>query len=931
MGIGVRQRLIILIFSGLFVTMGLIGSYRYIMERRGLIATAGRDGEQSCKLMAELAAPYLLTSDFSGLHAMVQNFMHTPDAQEVTIIDRDGRQIVHAARPDLSEKRIAIGPLPVMMDSTRLGEIRIAVYPAELASTLREYAVSTIIEHLFIFVILAGILSFSVGRSITAPVKELESTLKDMIDRKDFTRRVSATRTDEIGELARGVNYLIERLEQFIIEMGKISSRINELSPSIAVDTREVRKNADVETEAVMNVSSSVTELSSSIQSITESAESLTVSAEEASSAILEMNASNQEVARHTTELTSSVEDVTTSVSEMIASIREVASHVDSLSSAAEQTSASAVQIEATVREVERAAAESAKLSQHVSEEAKDTGVRTIHDTMNAVNTIKDAVERYSGLVTRLGKRSEEIGKILGVIVEVTDRTNLLALNASILAAQAGEHGRGFAVVAEEIKALADRTASSAQDIAKVVTAVQKEAKEAVTAMSDSLSAVDEGVRRSREADVALDKILGSSNRSAEMATMIERAMTEQARGIKQVSTAIANVKQMITQIAGATHAQSKGTEMILHAAEEMQDISRRVKIAMTEQGRGGQQIAAAADNVTMRSERIAIVTREQRQAIQQILAAIERIQDLPRENGKRVEGMAASIKALGEQADLLRQEIMTMMVGKGRRASASGTLLMGVIPLESPAEMYRRFAPLARYLGRSIGRRVELSIAVDFAQTVKDLEDGSTDLAFLTPTTYVEAHKRCNAALLVKALRNGVPSMHSVIVVRAGSGITRTDELKGKRFAFGDQMSTTSYLMPRFMLAEAGIELADLKSYAFLGHHDDVAKAVLEEDFDAGGLRESTAKAFEERGLTIIRTSVEIPEFNICVSGNLDRSLAAALGKALIALNRDDREQARLLSLIDPDYTGFMAATDSDYDGIRKAMEKMAGGGTQA
>ncbi len=926
MSIGVRQRLILLIFTGLFATMGLIGTYRYFMARRDFVETARSHGEQTCKLMTELAAPYLLTSDFSGLQAMVQNFLHTPDAQEVTIIDRDGRQLIHSASAVLSPKRIVIGPLPVVSDSARLGEISIALYPADMEGKLRAYAVGTILEHLLLFFILAGILYYSVTQTITLPVKDLGINLKDMIDRKDFTRRVAVGRNDEIGELAKDVNYLIERLEQFILEMGAIASRINELNPTIATDTREVRKNASVEAEAITNVSASVAEMSSSIQSISESAESLTVSAEETSSAILQMNASNQEVARHTAELTSSVEDVTTSVTEMIASVREVAGHVDSLSSAAEETSASAIEIEASVREVERAAKESTKLSRQVSAEAKDIGVRTIHETMTAINTIKDAVERYSGMVTQLGKRSEQIGNILGVIVEVTERTNLLALNASILAAQAGEHGKGFAVVAEEIKALADRTAGSAQDIAQLVTAVQKEVKEAVAAMSDSLTAVDEGVRRSREADAALDKILDSSTHSAEMATMIERAMTEQARGIKQVSEAIANVRQMMAQIAGATQAQSKGTEMILHAAEEMRDISRRVNIAMTEQGRGGKQIAVAADNVTIRAGKIAAGTREQRQAIQQILASTERIQNLPLENIKRMEGMAAAIKILGEQADLLRQEVVTMTVRKGRRTVSNGTLMMGVIPLESPAEMHRRFSPLAEYLGRKIGRRVELSVAVDFAKTIKDLADGTTDLAFLTPTTYIEARNACDAMLLVKALRNGVPAMHAVIAVRKDSGLTRIGELKGKRFAFGDRMSTTSYLIPRSMLADAGIGLDDLKTYAFLGHHDDVAKAVLEGEYDAGGLRESTAKAFADRGLSVIKTSIEIPEFNICVSKNLDRSAAEEIRKALVALDRKNGEQARVLALIDPDYTGFIAAEDSDYNGIRTVLNKMKG-----
>jgi methyl-accepting chemotaxis protein len=663
--IGVRQRLIYLIFSGLFITMALIGTYRYIMEKRNIIANARIQGEQTGKLMAELAAPYLLTSDFSGLHYLAANFMHTDDAQEVTISDRDGRQLIQNAKPALEAKRILIGPLPIVWESTKLGEVRIAVYPAKMASRLRAYAVSALIEHLFIFIILAAILFYSVTRSITSPVQELSSTLTDMINRKDFTRRVDVGRQDEIGALSRGVNYLIEQLEQFIIEMNAISTRINDLSPTIASDTQEVRKNSEVEAGAIMSVSSSVSEMSSSIQSVADSAESLTTSADEVASAILEMNASNQEVARHTGELASSVEEVTTSVAQMIASIREVASHVESLSSAAEETSASAIEMEATVREVEGAAKESTKLSQQVSREAKDIGVRSIHETISAIDMIKDTVGKYSDLVTRLGMRSEEIGKILGVIVEVTERTNLLALNASILAAQAGEHGKGFAVVAEEIKALADRTAGSAQDISKLVKAVQKEAKDAVTAMSGSLTAVDEGVRRSREAGDALDKILESSNRSAEMATMIERAMTEQARGIKQVSEAVTNVKHMSVQISEATQQQTKGTEMIHHAAEGMRDIARQVKTAMTEQGRGGKQIGIAAENVTKRAGTIAAGTREQRQAMQQILGSMERIQDLPRENLKRMEGMAEAIKTLEEQAALLNRELVTMTVRK--------------------------------------------------------------------------------------------------------------------------------------------------------------------------------------------------------------------------------------------------------------------------
>ncbi len=924
MRIGIRQKMIFMIFAGLFVTMSLIGAYRYVMEKRSLMSEARIRGEQSCRLMAELAAPYLLLSDFGGLSAMTKNFMHLPDAQEVVITDGPGREIVRDGRADPAAKRLTVGPLPIMAEQARLGEVRLSVYPKDLDSRLRAYAISALIEDVFIFLILASILFFSLSRTVTDRVRALADALTGIIDRKDFTQRVETGKNDEIGMLADGVNALVERLEQFIVEMSSIAARINDLGPTIAEDSRAIRKNSEAEADAIMSVSSSVGEMSSSIQSIAESAGSLSQSAEETSSAILEMNASNQEVARHTGELTSSVENVTTSVLEMIGSIREVAGHAETLSSAAEETSSSAIQIEATIREVERLAQESARLSEQVSFEARDSGSRSIHETMRAMDSIKEAVERYSSLITRLDKRSGEIGKILGVIVEVTERTNLLALNASILAAQAGEHGKGFAVVAGEIKALADRTAGSAQDIAKLITAVQKEAKEAVTAMTESLTAVDRGVQRSQDAGAALEKIVGSASRSAEMATMIERAMTEQTRGIKQVSEAVAHVKQMMGQIASATQAQSSGSDIILKASEGMRDIARRVNITLTEQGRGGKQIAEAAENVTERAGKIAAGTSEQRQGASQILHAMEQIQDLPRQTMKRMEGMAGALKMLNEQAALLNQELVTMTVSARRTALHTG-LKFGVIPLEAPAAMHRRFQPLTEYLTQSLGRKVDLVVGLDFMQTLRDLEDGVTDLAFLTPTTYIEAHQKYGALLLVKALRKGLPYTHAAIVARSGEGIERLEDLRGKRFAFGDRMSTSSYLIPRSMLAEAGVLLEDLKDHAFLGHHDDVARAVLAGEYDAGGLMESTAGKFLEQGLKVLKTSAEVPEFNICASKSLDAGTLESIKKALIALDRRNAGHEQVLTMIDKDYTGFAFAEDGDYDGVRRLMHLIA------
>lgn len=930
MNIGLRQRLIVLIFSGLVVAMAAIGVYRYFMEKQVILNMTRAEGERSCKLMADIAVPYLQTSDIHGLLAVTQKFLRTPDILEITVRDKEGRRLAYVTKQAVPNNAITVGPLPVLFDTTKLGEVSMSVYPEKMGDRLKVYALSALVENFFIFVVLAGILAVFITRSITKPVKELRNAVKELIDQKDFTRRVKAHGRDEIGELATGINYLIERLEQFIVEMSDISARISTVSPELVREAGEAKKNAEGAAEAIADVSSSVEAMSASLQSFSETAESLSVSAEESSSAILEMNASNQEVAGHTNELTASVEDVTASVAEMIASIREVGGHVESLTAAAEQTSASAVEIEATVREVEGAAKESSSLSQLVSREAKEIGVKSIRETGKAIDTIKDAVNRYSGLVAKLGQRSVEIGKILNVIVEVTEKTNLLALNASILAAQAGEHGRGFSVVAEEIKALADRTAVSAQDIAKLIAAVQKEAKDAVAAMADSLAAVEEGVQRSRAAGAALDKILATSTQSSEMTAMIERAMSEQARGIKQVSEAIANVKQMSAQIMAATQAQSKGTEMILQSAESMRDIARHVRSAMAEQTRGGKQIAAAAESVTAHAGSIAAGTWEQRQSVAKIQESVKKIQDLPRQSARRVENMAASVETLGEQAALLNREIVTMTVRRGRRYIEGGALKMGIVPLDNPAEMLRRFTPVAEYLSRTLARKVELSVAMDFAQMLTDLEEDKVDLAFLTPSLYIEAQKKAGVFLLVKALQNGVPYTHAAIVAHADRSLARLEDIKGKRFAFGSRKSTLTHLVPRAMLAEAGVGLSDMREFAFLGQQEAIAKAIIAGEYDAGGMSESTAKMFEDRGLIILKTSIDVPEKNICISKHLDKNTSDLIKQALLALNRGQEAHATILGSINPNYSGFEPASDEEYDGVRKLLAKIQETDTQ-
>jgi methyl-accepting chemotaxis protein len=137
-------------------------------------------------------------------------------------------------------------------------------------------------------------------------------------------------------------------------------------------------------------------------------------------------------------------------------------------------------------------------------------------------------------VVRRLQRRTEDIGTILVVIDEVAEQTNLLALNAAIIAAQAGEHGKGFAVVAGEIKELAERTATSTKEIHDIIAALQVEGATAVQAIADGATRVEEGVRLSGTAKVALDRILESAKDSSRRIMQIAQETDQQITGVQR-------------------------------------------------------------------------------------------------------------------------------------------------------------------------------------------------------------------------------------------------------------------------------------------------------------------------------------------------------------------------------------------------------------
>lgn len=505
--------------------------------------------------------------------------------------------------------------------------------------------------------ILSVVVYIMVKRMIAGPAAEAVAVASNVAS-GDLSLSVKVRTNDELGTLGRGLNAMIIGLKNMIMKiqeagksLGGVSTRLKEISESITSGSRD-------QTEVVEDVASSVNEMHFALKEIGGNIQDAYTTSEHTSSTILQMAASIDEVAKTMSELSASIEETTTTVTQMSAAIKQTAENIETLSAAAEETAASATQISISVREVESNAKESAALAEAVAEDGQKLGMSSIEKTIEGMRRIEDAARRTADVVNRLMERSESIGTILTVIEDITDQTALLALNASILAAQAGEHGRGFAVVASEIRELANRTAASTQEIGKIISTVQEETREAAELMKQGLSVVEQGTRLSTDAGEAIKKILERANQSKDMSKSISRAAQEQSRGISQVREAVERINEMTHQIARATREQRSGSEQIIRAAEKMREITRFVKTATAEQAKGSKDITRAVETMSSKMGMVNRAATEVQTGSDLIVKAIERIKAIAKANGELAAGLNSAVVVLSEQAETLHKSI---------------------------------------------------------------------------------------------------------------------------------------------------------------------------------------------------------------------------------------------------------------------------------
>ncbi|MCX6832326.1 MAG: methyl-accepting chemotaxis protein [candidate division Zixibacteria bacterium] len=391
---------------------------------------------------------------------------------------------------------------------------------------------TTVVISVIVGVLLAIGLGFVISRSISRPVTSI-SKIADAVSVGDIDHTIDIRSQDEIGMLAESFRRLIEYMKTLAGAAERIAA--NDLTVTIhAKSEKDVLGNA---------FKTMTTNLTAMIRQLTDNSTQLVSAATEIASSSEQMARGSQEQTGQTSQVSSAVEEMT-----------------------------------ATIVESSKNAGEAAGQAKEAANAAR-AGNQVVTQTIEGMNRIAQVVQESAKTVQELAKSSDKIGEIIGVIDDIADQTNLLALNAAIEAARAGEQGRGFAVVADEVRKLAERTGKATKEITDMIKGIQNDTKGAVAGMEQGINEVQQGRDLADKAGESLTAIATYSQKVMDMIQQIATAAEEQSAASEQIARSVEGIARVTKENATGVEQSAAAAEQLNRQAEGLQKMVGRFKV----------------------------------------------------------------------------------------------------------------------------------------------------------------------------------------------------------------------------------------------------------------------------------------------------------------------------------------------------------------
>lgn len=486
----------------------------------------------------------------------------------------------------------------------------------------------------FTIVVCLG-LAWGISALITRPLN-LVTIAAGKLAKGDLHQIIAVKSQDELGVMMSAFQQMVTYLQ----EMAEAANRLAQGDL-----TAEIRPQSDQDVlgqafaRMIVNLRQLVRQVTDNARQVDTAASQLSAVANQAGQATAQITATIQQVAQGVSQQTQSVTQTAATVEQMARAIdgvaqggQEQAFAINKFTRISTQTNTALLQVSMNARNGTQSATQAVQTA--------NRGATTIEETMKGMEAIKTKVGWSAQKVREMGQRSDQIGAIVETIDDIASQTNLLALNAAIEAARAGEHGKGFAVVADEVRKLAEKSAGATKEITNLIKGIQMTVTEAVQAMADGMAEVDTGVSRADQARQALQTIL---------------------QGVEMVVQQVQEISAAVQQI--ETSSQEVG-----HALDT-------VSAVVEENTAASEQMAASSSEVTRLIEIVAGVSEENSAAVEEVSASAE-------EMNAQVEEVSASAQSLAEMAQQLQQLVAQFKLAKNEASRTPANTSPEITPI---------------------------------------------------------------------------------------------------------------------------------------------------------------------------------------------------------------------------------------------------------
>lgn len=454
-------------------------------------------------------------------------------------------------------------------------------------------------------------------RALIADTDELvAAALAGMLD----TRADATKHEGDFRKIVEGVNRTLDAVIDPVNEAAEVLDRLahNDLTARVVGDYKgDHAKIKDSLNKAMETLQEALRQVSDATTKVTASSETLTATSEEVGKASQQIAETSSQVAAGSQEQSKTVQDSSAAMEQLSRAIDEVAKGTQAQAKTVDETVALVQQITAAIDQVANSAQNAAQTSQQVKEVATEGG-QQVADAVGSMDRIKEATDRVGEMVKQLGESSQQIGAIVETIDDIAEQTNLLALNAAIEAARAGEHGKGFAVVADEVRKLAERSSKATGEIAELIGGIRQMTDHAVEAMDQSSKEVSDGTALGNQAGEALSRIQEAVASVVSQAQEVASAAQQMSSSSSEVIKAIENVSAITEQSTAATEEMAASSGEVTRQIEQVAAVSEQNAAAAQEVSATTQEQNAAAEEMSAASEELATMAKQLQEMLSQ-------------------------------------------------------------------------------------------------------------------------------------------------------------------------------------------------------------------------------------------------------------------------------------------------------------------------